>query len=260
MDNIQCPNCNAEVIAQARFCPSCGFRFVATESIEEESKSLKGVRDAVILYFILLAVCAVVKFGDIIPTFRVMNIVEGIICATIIVFAVLNRKALLPAIINRNIKWWLFPVIAITAIVSNLGIGFLVDLFNKLNDDIFYTYMYDDTANPLLWSILSIAVQPAIFEELAFRGVMYNQLEKVMDVKAVFIVTGMLFAILHISPVSIIWLLPFGILTAWMRKKSGHLWYGIAFHFFFNLTYVLTEAKQRGWLGNKLSPIFSSLN
>jgi membrane protease YdiL (CAAX protease family) len=119
--------------------------------------------------------------------------------------------------------------------------------------------MYDDTANPLLWSILSIAVQPAIFEELAFRGVMYNHLEKVMDIKAVFIVTGMLFAILHISFVSIVWLLPFGILTAWMRKKSGHLWYGIAFHFFFNLTYVLTEAKQRGWFGTNFSSTFSFL-
>jgi membrane protease YdiL (CAAX protease family) len=196
----------------------------------------------------MLAVCAVLKFADLPANYRVLTIAEIIMCATIFVFAIKDRKALIPVIINKNIKWWLFPVIAVGAIVAHLGISYLVDMLNRMNDDIFYTYMYEDTSNPLLWSVISIALQPAIFEELAFRGVMYNHLEKVMDIKAVLIVTGMLFAILHISPVSIIWLLPFGIFAAWMRQKSGHLWYGVAFHFFFNLTYVMTEAWHRGWL------------
>lgn len=248
MNDSQCPRCQVEVIANARFCQSCGLRFEIRASVEEESRSLAGVGSVMTLYFIMLGVCAVLKFSDIEASFKVLNIVEFILCGTILVFALMNRKELVPVIFNRNIHWWLFPVIAVGAIAANFGIGFLVDMLNRMNDDIFYEYMYEDTSNPLLWSVLSIAVQPAIFEELAFRGVMYNHLEKVMDTKAVLIVTGVLFAILHISPISIIWLLPFGILAAWMRKKSGHLWYGIVFHFFFNLTYVMTEAWNRGWL------------
>lgn len=248
MINSHCPRCEAEVIVNARFCQSCGYRFPDPVFLEEKMHSSKGVIPVVILYFILLIICAVLKFTHVEVSYRVLNTVDFFLCGTILVFALWDRKALAPVIINRNIKWYLLPVIAIAAIAGNLGIGYLVDLLNQLNDDIFYTYMYEDTAHPLLWSVLGIAVQPAIFEELAFRGVMYNHLEKIMDPAAVLIVTGMLFAVLHLSPVSIIWLLPFGFLAARMRKKSGHIWYGILFHFFFNLTYVIMEAWNRGWL------------
>lgn len=213
----------------------------------EANKTNAGIRSVFTLYFLLLLVCVSLKVADIEASWKVMAFADVLLVLVILVFALLNFRAIRPAIVNRNITWWIFPVLAAGAIVSAIGIGFLVDALNSLNNDIFYFYMYDDTDNPFLWSVLAIAVQPAIFEELAFRGVMFHHLRKMMDAGAVIVVTGVLFAILHIAPVSMIWLLPFGLLAGWMRMKTGHIWYGVVFHFFYNLTYVVQEGMERGW-------------
>lgn len=241
-----CPHCNSPVHPAARFCSSCG-KAIAPAEPEAEVKKNTGIQSVFILYFLLLLVCVILKVADIEATWKVMAFADILISLIIVAFVGMNFRELRPAIFNTNITWWLFPVLATGAIVSAIGIGFMVDALNSLSDDIFYFYMYDDTENPFLWSALAIAVQPAIFEELAFRGVMYHHLRKSMDAGAVIVVTGVLFAILHISPVSMIWLLPFGLLAAWMRMKTGHIWYGVVFHFFYNLTYVVQEGMQRGW-------------
>lgn len=250
MEKIQCHNCQSECEPAARFCTSCGVP-INREPVElrekKEQTKVRAVQSVFALYFILLIVCAILKFTNIEASYTVLNTVDVIMGIAVIAFAILNFKELIPALSSGSFRWWVFPVIIAGAILANLGINYLVDLLRSLQDDIFYTYMYEDTSNPFLWSVLSIAVQPAIFEEITFRGIMYNHLGKVMDYRAVIIVTGLLFAILHLSFISILWLAPFGIFAAWLRYKSGHIWYGVVFHFVYNCTYVILEGMQRGW-------------
>ena len=103
---------------------------------------------------------------------------------------------------------------------------------------------------PALVMIYSIALYPAIFEELAFRGVLYNYLNTFLDERLVVIVTGFTFGIMHLSFISLFWLVPFGILVGAMRKRFGTIWYGVIFHFTFNLVAVLFDLYRHGHLWN----------
>src|SRR4030095_10009264 len=54
-----------------------------------------------------------------------------------------------------------------------------------------------------LWAMLVVlSVQPAIFEELAFRGVIQSSLEHVFDARDAWIVQASLFGVLHLLPAS----------------------------------------------------------
>ncbi|MDQ3111248.1 MAG: CPBP family glutamic-type intramembrane protease [Bacteroidota bacterium] len=254
---LSCPGCQAEVHPLAKFCSSCGKIIVAPNielKLAEEKKSTTALQSVIGLYFIMLVVCIILKFTNLEGTFFVLNVADLFIDGAVLIFAAFNFHELKHNLFRfssspkwAHFRWWVFPVIIVAAVIACLGVDKLVNIYQEIEGHRFYAYMYEDTAHPFLWAVIGIALQPAIFEELAFRGVMFNKLKVIMDPGAVIIVTGMLFAILHLSPVSMIWLLPFGLIAGWMRNKSGHLWYGITLHFFYNLTSVVLDGWSRGW-------------
>jgi membrane protease YdiL (CAAX protease family) len=127
----------------------------------------------------------------------------------------------------------------ILAIVVNV-------IINWLNKSMFgiETYYYEAFRHlryAKLITILIIAVQPAIFEELAFRGVIQGGLSRIIEPQQTIYLTAFLFAILHMSFLSLFWLIPFAILLSYLRNKENTLWYGIIMHFFFNATACFLE-------------------
>lgn len=248
MSETRCPHCQGEMIANTRFCSSCGFHVEVVAPQAEDAKPFTGLAAVMTIYFLMLVVCGYLKFGHHVASFDLLETSVLAISGIILVFAFNNRKELFPILFNKNIRWWLLPIIALGAVAANIGISQLVEFINPLNSKLFRPYMYEDTTHPLMWSILNIAIQPALFEELTFRGLMHNHLQRSMGITEAMVITSLLFAILHLSPISFLWLFPFGFLAAWMRKRSGHLWYGIVFHFCFNLTFILMAAAERGWL------------
>jgi membrane protease YdiL (CAAX protease family) len=94
----------------------------------------------------------------------------------------------------------------------------------------------------------SIAFIPAIFEELAFRGVLYNYLNTFLDERLVVMVTGFAFAAIHLNFFALLWLVPFGIFIGSLRRKYNTLWYGVIFHFVFNITACVFDLYRDGEL------------
>jgi membrane protease YdiL (CAAX protease family) len=91
------------------------------------------------------------------------------------------------------------------------------------------------------WAVLLIAVQPAIIEELAFRGVILSALEPVLGGPEALLVSALMFAILHLSVPSIPHLFVLGIVLAWLRQRTGSLYAGMVAHFSHNLLVLLAE-------------------
>jgi membrane protease YdiL (CAAX protease family) len=89
--------------------------------------------------------------------------------------------------------------------------------------------------------IFFTAITPAVFEELAFRGYLMQTLLKVADNQQAVYISAFLFAILHMSFISLFWLIPFALFVGFARIKEGTIWYGVFFHFCFNLTACLFE-------------------
>jgi membrane protease YdiL (CAAX protease family) len=89
--------------------------------------------------------------------------------------------------------------------------------------------------------IFFMAVTPALFEELAFRGYLLQVLLKVSDKSQAIYISAFLFSIIHLSFISLFWLIPFALFIGHIRVKENTIWYGIFFHFCFNLTSCLFQ-------------------
>ncbi len=94
--------------------------------------------------------------------------------------------------------------------------------------------------------IISVALFPALFEELAYRGFLMQRLLNIVEEKEATYITSILFFFIHFSMISFFWMLPFGLLLAYIRIKTNTIWYGIVMHFFFNLTACLVEIYNFG--------------
>jgi membrane protease YdiL (CAAX protease family) len=166
-----------------------------------------------------------------------------------LLYAAVNFRSIKPLLRFRNFTFARLTGCILLAAIASVAINIIV---SKLNISFFatdagYYNRYSIYSMPALVMIYSIAIYPAIFEELAFRGVIYNYLKKILDERLVVIVTGFMFAIVHLSLISLFWLVPFGIFAGAMRKRFGTILYGIIFHFIFNLIAVLFDLYKNGY-------------
>ncbi len=90
-------------------------------------------------------------------------------------------------------------------------------------------------------AILLICIQPAIVEELAFRGLILPSLAETMSVNAAIVCSACLFMILHLSIPSMPFLLLLGAVLGYLRVKSGSIYPPILLHFCHNLLVLLAE-------------------
>lgn len=90
---------------------------------------------------------------------------------------------------------------------------------------------------------LLMCVQPAIFEELAFRGVILGALQDVMTPREAVLVSALMFMLLHLAPVNFPHLLLMGLALGYVRVRSGSLYPCMLMHLTHNLLVVLTEMK-----------------
>jgi membrane protease YdiL (CAAX protease family) len=90
--------------------------------------------------------------------------------------------------------------------------------------------------------ILLVCVQPAVIEELAFRGVILSGLRQVLTDTEAIVVSALMFMIIHLSFVSFPHLVLLGLVLGYLRVKSGSLYPCMVLHFLHNLAVVLTES------------------
>jgi membrane protease YdiL (CAAX protease family) len=86
--------------------------------------------------------------------------------------------------------------------------------------------------------ILFVAVMPAIFEEIAFRGIILNSLKNTGFWFSL-IVSGVLFSFFHMSPAQTIFQFLVGVIYSYIILSGGSLILTISMHFINNLYIVL---------------------
>jgi membrane protease YdiL (CAAX protease family) len=87
-------------------------------------------------------------------------------------------------------------------------------------------------------AIFTIAVVPAIVEEVAFRGMLQGRLMALLGARQGLVVTAMAFTLVHMSPATMPIHLGLGLYLGWLRERSGSLWPGILVHFAYNALVV----------------------
>lgn len=91
----------------------------------------------------------------------------------------------------------------------------------------------------LPWALVLIGVFPAVFEELAFRGLLQGRLGALYGRNSGILLQGIAFAFAH----GVTFALPFhvfgGFYLGWLRARSDSLYPGMLLHFIYNATLVI---------------------
>jgi membrane protease YdiL (CAAX protease family) len=92
------------------------------------------------------------------------------------------------------------------------------------------------------WSaFVLISVMPAVFEELAFRGMVQSALQRVLGPREALLIQGALFSILHLNPLVFPSHFAMGVGFGYLRQRFGSLYPGMLLHASWNLLVLLRE-------------------
>ena len=237
---MKCLKCQTENTKAFSYCNSCGSKLTAEPEVDYNISLTKTK----VFFFTLLGYIALLHFVTFENTYIVSLITDLIFATIITTFFFLNYKKVMPVLTKGIGNFKLLAGLLVSLILFAFCISHLADFLNQSsfndNNSSYYEH-YKDSPFTLFFSILSIGVFPAVFEEIAFRGILFNELRNLMSEKAVIIITALLFTLLHLSFISFFWILPAGLLFGYLRSKYNTLLYGILGHFVYNSSIVLIE-------------------
>ncbi len=241
-DTHQCIHCQLELVEEARYCNHCG----GLQSMPDIDDALQKQQRLIVLaifFGVHLAVCLISNFTSYTRGLAPLLIVDGVLSLFTLLYVMLFRSEL-----KYLFRWTSFSLVKaagyiITAVLGAVVVHFSVKWLNKtiFDADAYYYYAFSHLQYSKLITILVVALQPAIFEELAFRGVLQEGMNKVTDKKPAIFISAFLFTLLHMSFISFFWLMPFALWLGYTRMKEETIWYGVLIHFCFNTTACFLE-------------------
>ncbi|HTH58496.1 MAG TPA: CPBP family glutamic-type intramembrane protease [Cyclobacteriaceae bacterium] len=242
-----CPYCDGTVRPTDTFCGHCG-KELKNDFDGTREDVISQLTPALLYYGMTLILLATFKFTSVFPSG-----LEGMIGVTIIdvliviAFWARNIREINPLFSFAGFDLRVAGLTVLFAIVGSVVVSVVANWINlSIQDDVFYdTYLFQDTRNPFLFSVIFIAVQPAIFEEVAFRGFLFNNVARLSNGESAIFITGFIFGLIHLQFISLFWLVPIGLAFAFLRNKYNTLWYGVIGHFTYNFCITLFEFK--GW-------------
>lgn len=117
--------------------------------------------------------------------------------------------------------------------------GYLFDLVNRKRPIENGVYLSDYN---ILIGFVFYATLPAIFEEIFFRGLIFDKLKLIYSDKNSIIISSILFYLMHLvfgTFLSFLYILPIGFFLGYLRNRYNNLLYPIVSHFFYNFVVFL---------------------
>jgi uncharacterized protein len=246
---LLCRQCNATLKSDERFCGYCGTEIAIYTPEPHHAEVFNILQPTLIYYFGTLILLATYKLTNLFPEgFEGLVIVSAIDIAIVVGFWIHARNQLRDLFDLSKLDLRVLLLTIGGAAAAAVLVGWIADLIGlAIHDDVYYSpYLYEDTGNPWLWAVLMTCVQPAIFEEVSFRGFMFSNVQAFASPRGAIYVSAVLFGIMHLSFISLLWLIPLGIVFASLRLRYNTLWYGIIGHFVYNFTVTLIEFVAQG--------------
>jgi len=250
----ECVSCSRPLKPGAGFCSWCGHRVGDPlpnrsgevrdwlQQVRRAEAGWGGVRSVILIYFSLLGGFAleslIAKSTD---GLTAEFVGDGILAFTVITVSLLFRNELKAAIRRSGFGWKGFAAVVaasgpvVVAVLAYVwGLGRLFRLHQEPELQIF-------EGAHRAWVVLSFVAVPAIFEELAFRGVMFGLLRRSLEARETIVLTAVAFGLLHLSVPALITHVPMGLYFGWLRHRSGSLYPSIVAHFLHNGLVVAIE-------------------
>lgn len=241
-----CTYCGYLQKEKFKFCTSCGKRSEQAVNKEKKSdlkihKNLKSVVSYTVLIIVLLIVEALLGLS-----FETL-LIWTVTFAIIDILYAQNQPQVWLLLKTKQLEIEAAISIFMICILTAFSVAYFADFTNQF----FYGYVEDgylqyfsEFENPLIYAIILIGIFPAFFEELAFRGFIYNNLEILGSKRSAIWGSAFLFSLVHFSIFSLLWLIPFSLIMTYYRNKYSTIIYGMIGHFTHNTTILLIEYYQ----------------
>jgi uncharacterized protein len=241
-----CNRCGSARDADSSECPQCDRTTAAASAAQEQYQSdVRSIRSALWLYFALLGLSAILLIWQIASGDRGSAVAEFVSSGA---FSLLVLGWCLPSLgmifklltVRFHAGWILGAMVAAipTYLLASGAVELLVSLGVERAE---YLETFFQNGFGFGWAVLLVCVQPAIFEELAFRGIIQGSLGRVLGEQQGLIVSALMFGILHLSIPSLPHLLVLGMILGWLRLRTNSLIPGMVLHFFHNFFVILSE-------------------
>lgn len=107
-----------------------------------------------------------------------------------------------------------------------------------------------------LWELVAVCILGPILEELMFRGLIYNSVERAFrSPLPAILLSGLLFGIWHGNLVQSVYTAVMGIIVAFVYHRTRSLWFPIGIHMVNNLLSTLPPALQEGQIPGLLDKL-----
>jgi uncharacterized protein len=248
-----CARCGGALRIAALYCARCGTRVSAEEPeleacIEPAGPTVDRWQELRVvgwLYGLLLVTSFFFGiFYSIDPTADFGPWHSLVFAIVISAFAVHYRHEVLgllrPSTFDRNAR----KMLAIAALIQFALLGAVFYLLEQTG--IPFERVTDEIQNHdyALWQLLALySLTPAVFEEIAFRGIIFDRLRRVLGDREGWLVQAALFSVLHLSPVIFPTHFAMGLIAGWLRMRTGSLIPCMILHAVWNAANILLELR-----------------
>lgn len=246
-----CEYCGTILDARLYFCSACAKPHRPVEQLigspapayeDTEMKLRIGGRSAWNVFFIYLIVMFITGFiamaiwgeDQMEPVILLSDLAIAI---TTVVMTIRFWNELKPLLFNFTslIHPWFWAGLAILAPLLLINFGYHEMLTQALDLE---PEDYNDYFSSSWGPVLFICVMPAITEEIAFRGIIQHQFEKVVKPHIAVLVASAIFSAAHFSVLSAPYLAMVGLLLGWMKLKTNSLYPPMIAHFLHNFVVI----------------------
>jgi uncharacterized protein len=235
----KCPGCGAAFKDAAAFCAGCGRKRALVET--------EGVGFSIRFYLALLAsqvlTMVLIKTGTAVFTALVFD--TAAMALITVVTAGVHRRLVLPAYRRAGFGPLGYALIVVAApLVIGVILGYVDGLAHAFGLPAPHEIEpFDGHGRAAMLGLIALA--PPVFEELAFRGLIYGALAKSLRRSEAYLISSFAFAMLHLSVPALLTHLPLGLYFCWLRERSGSMYPSMFAHCCHNLGVVLVELN--GW-------------
>lgn len=251
-----CTECRAKLRADARFCARCGARTSIDHAeseapVEPHAPSIEYWQQLNVvawLYGLLLMTSLFFGFAyHVEPTGDFLTWESVVFGIVILAFAASYRSEIVPLLRLSTFNLDACKKLAIATAVQFVLLGTVFYLLEKTG--IPFERITDEMQRHdyALWQLLVLySLVPAVVEEIAFRGIIFDRLKRVLGEKEGWLVTAALFSVLHLAPVIFPTHFAMGLIFGWLRMRTGSLIPGMILHAAWNAANIVLELYQQG--------------
>jgi uncharacterized protein len=250
------------VTAGALFCRSCGApqppvsaddgAVLSALPLESEpppslpENSWHGLRRLLVLYGLLLAnsaLFALLLGLKLAPQSLLDAFISALSALLVVGYAKHEWRLLWPLLDPRKLRFGKAPAIALGVVVTVLVLKAYFLILGSLGVPFYRSWpTFQEEGWPLWSAFLLIAATPGVVEELAFRGLIYEGLCRVMARREALLVQAMAFSVLHLSPWIFMSHFLMGLSLGLLRDSTKSLYPGMLAHACWNAWIIAQEA------------------